>query len=171
MQSLHFEISLSRSLVLNTAEIEDSFFADSKLIAIRSSLQGYRLCWYLNNMLCLHLKRTPELDICMDISARLPDNTGTLFEDMPATEQKVYFPVFSYQFPFSEAGIILYTNKKEGSILLPDLKQADYFFFLQYGGYLEQKQEYDHHLATIPEINWVRELDLARIKWKKNLIV
>jgi len=162
---------LSRSLILNTAEIEESFFSDSRLIAIHTSLQGYRLCWYLNNMLCLNLKRAPELDICMDVSARSPSNTGTLFEQVPATGQKVHFPVFNHQFPFSEAGILLYTNKKEGNTLLPDIRQADYIFLLQYGCYQEQQEDYNNHLTSIPEINWVQELELDRIKWKKNLIV
>jgi len=122
-------------------------------------------------MFCIKLRRAPELDICMDISDKLPDNTGTLFQHVPATDEKVYFPVFNYLFPFSEAGILLYSNKKEGNILLPDLKQADYIFLLQYGCYLEQQEDYHNHLATLPEISWVQELDLSRVKWKKNLIV
>ncbi len=162
---------LTKILSLNTLQIEEDFFEETRLIAIRAALEGYKLCWYLNNYLKLDFKRYPEMDIGMEISSSRGKKAGSLFENILPEKTEVYFPVYHYVFPFSEANIFLYTNNVGGNILLPDVKQADYLLLMQYSEYMNQSEKYLNCISAIPNVSMAIDRDVSTLKWKRNLVV
>ena len=50
---------------LNTADMQEDFFADSALIGIVSPVPGYQFCWMLNEHFDMDFVRDAEHDICL----------------------------------------------------------------------------------------------------------
>lgn len=159
---------------LSNAGIEEEFFGHCRLIAIQSSFPGYTLCAHFNTRLGLTFERIPELDIHIDFTDRKPKNTSLgLFEAL--TEQLTFpvcFPVYQYAYPaYEDARMLLYTNKSEGMNLLPDMKWADFILMLQGETYDDISKAIPDIFSRMEKISWYRELDIASLKWKKNLII
>jgi hypothetical protein len=86
---------------------------DFQLIGIATQLRDYRLCHQLNKNLYLELEK---LD---DLNAELSQE-GTFGN----------FSFFHYRKPENFIDFFLIANKSSDGILLPELKQADYFLVI-----------------------------------------
>lgn len=158
--------------LLNTAFVEEDFFSDSRLIAIGSSLKGYSLCWWLNQMFGLNFMREPEMDICIQEGKKLPVNNGTLFDNIQEeVKRKYYFPVYRHELPYFDASLYLYANRCSVKKLVPELKHADYLLLLQFSSYIESDQDFSRDLSRVQGISWVSEQDIDSLKSKRNLII
>ncbi|MDP2422754.1 MAG: IPExxxVDY family protein [Bacteroidales bacterium] len=77
------------------------------LIGVITPLPGYRLCYFLNKSLCLRLARTKDLP-----SKETDDDGFQLYEYLDKERQNEWY---------------LLGNKAGNQLLLPALKQFDYF--------------------------------------------
>jgi len=159
-------------LILNTEDVEEDFFSDCRLLAIGAALPGYTLCWWMNQVCGFNFIREPDIDICVQDVKAVAGRVGGLFNDFPETEQGLfYFPVYKHDLPYYEASVLLYTNTVAGKKLMPDLRFADYLMLIPFASYIEPDKNIYDDLTAIPDISWVREIDLEPLKHKRNLIV
>lgn len=142
-------------------------------MAIGSALPAYSLCWWLNQSFDFNFIRQPDMDVCfMEGKSSVPKLAGGLFEALEEPSfTEIHFPVYKHDLPFYEASVFLYTNTIANKKLLPELKFADYLILIQFASYIEPERNVYKDLALIPDISWVREIDLDSLKNKRNLIV
>jgi len=99
---------MARKYTLSSSSDEDF-----QLIGIASQLRDYRLCHQLNKKLYLHLEKLDDL------------NAETAQEGTFGN-----FPFFHYRKPENYIDFFLIANKSAEGILLPDLKEVDYFLVI-----------------------------------------
>lgn len=158
--------------LLNTASFEEDFFSDSRLIAIGSSLKGYSLCWWLNQLFGLNFVREPDMDICIQEGKILTKNPGTLFDTVQEeVKKKYYFPVFRHELPYVDSSIYLYANRCSVKKLIPDVKHADYLLLIQFASYIEPEQDFFRDLTKVHGVSWSSELEIETLKSRRNLII
>lgn len=159
-------------LILNTEEVEEDFFSDCKLLAIGAALPGYTLCWWLNQVCDFDFVREPEMDICVREEKNVPKKGGRLFDDVYETSQALfYFPVYKHNLPYYNSCVLLYTNTVANKKLMPDVRFADFLMLIPFASYIEPDTNVYNDLTKVPDITWVREIDLEPLKHKRNLIV
>lgn len=159
-------------LVLSTEDVEEDFFSDCRLLAIGAALPGYTLCWWLNEVCDFNFVREPEMDICVRESKVAASRTGSLFDDVGEQQPDLfYFPVYKHNLPYYEASVLLYANTVANRKLVPDLRFADYLMLIPFASYIEPGKDVYSNLSDIPDISWVREVDLEPLRFKRNLIV
>lgn len=162
------------NLQLSNIVLEEAFFESARLIAIRSSAPGYSLCGYMNEMLGFDFERATDYDISVDLSPRQSRSRSySLFETLTETfVEQAHFPVFRYAYPgYETACALLYTNKSDGFTLLPDMPGVDYILYLPAEVYDDTTINLMGYLSRMSIIAWAKELELASVKWKKNLII
>ncbi len=158
--------------LLNTSLVEEDFFSDSRLIAIGTSLKGYSLCWWLNQLFGLNFRREPDMDICIQEGKILNNMPGTLFDDVQEeVKKKYYFPVFRHELPYFDSSIYLYANRCSVKKLMPDVKHADYLLLIQFASYIEPEQDFFRDLTRVPGLSWSSELEIDALKSRRNLII
>jgi hypothetical protein len=158
--------------LLNTSLVEEDFFSDSRLIAIGSSLKGYSLCWWFNQLFALDFKREPDMDICIQEGKILNNTSGTLFDEVQEeVKKKYYFPVFRHELPYFDSSIYLYGNRSSVKKLMPDVKHADYLLLIQFASYIEPEHDVFRDLSQVPGISWSSELEIEALKSRRNLII
>ena len=54
---------------------------------------------------------------------------------------------------------------------MPDVRFADFLMLIPFASYLEPDTNVYNDLTKVPDITWVREIDLEPLKHKRNLIV
>lgn len=168
----NFATVIMAKLVLNTEDVEEDFFSDCRLLAIGAALPGYTLCWWLNQVCGFNFTREPEMDICVREGRTSAQKGGSLFDEIPQVEQDLfYFPVFKHNLPYYEASVLLYTNTVANRKLMPDLRFADYLILIPFASYIEPDKNVYNDITGIPDISWVREIDLEPLRYKRNLIV
>ena len=71
-------------LILDTKDLTDGFFEETKLLGIMAPVKDYQLCWHLNTLLGIDFRINNELEIqlkkkernyfllCMNIPSPLP---------------------------------------------------------------------------------------------------
>ncbi len=85
---------------------------DFKILGIATVMKDYRLAYYLNRELYLDLKRSEDLEIKVDEKETV---SFSFFQDDTGTNEISYY---------------LLTNKNRQGILLPDLRESDYFLLV-----------------------------------------
>jgi hypothetical protein len=165
-------IRIMAKLILNTEDVEEDFFSDCRLLAIGAALPGYTLCWWLNRACDFNFVREPEMDICVQEGKAFHKKSGGLFDEVPEVQQELfYFPVYKHDLPYYNSSVLLYTNTIGGKKLMPDVRFADFLMLIPFASYIEPGKNVYNDLTGIPNISWVREIDLEPLKHKRNLIV
>ena len=57
---------MSNKLVLDTQDITDGFFEDTRLLGIMATTKSYRFCWAINNMIGFNFRLNPDIEIHLD---------------------------------------------------------------------------------------------------------
>ena len=151
-------------------EVEDDYF---KLIAIYSSLEGYKMAYFLNKHLKINLKREAK-----DI-------------DFNHTEYNAFYALYSYKAPNSYYSLDLVSNKfkgepkkilSSGSLfgeeelsaqevhLIPEYNKVNYFLKI---GEEIQDNEYKkmlNKIGQIPGVQAAYAIDVEKLNSKQNLI-
>jgi hypothetical protein len=140
-------------LTLDISAMHDDFFAESALIGIAAALPAYRFCWLLNKEFGTAFVREPELDIPLQ---KTPDTS-------------IFFPVYQYRIPLSEARYLLYRLKNDKDTLLPEVKQLDYLWLLQ--GDTTDVSSIIQHLRKVPDVQLAQLLSADKLKSIANLLV
>jgi hypothetical protein len=141
-------------LSLNTQEIADEFFEDTRLLGIVTTVKDYRFCWNLNNMLGLDFRLNDEIEIQLKRKGRI-----------------YFFTVYEYREPNSSLCHYLYNNLHDGEYLLPEFKNLDFLWLMKNDTvtheYLEQIKQM---LKGIPGVQLITELTNEKIKNREFLI-
>ena len=141
-------------LTLDMGAMQDDFFADTAMIGIVTAMQGYRICWMINNQFDIDFIRDPEQDVFLQ-----------------KKDNEFYFPVYRFELPNSNHKYLLYKLKSGNETLLPETKQLDYLWLIQTANADEDASRIAAELRIIPDIQLARILSVEELKNVKNLIV
>lgn len=145
---------MALKFALNTQEIEDEFFEDTKLLGIVTSVKDYKFCWNLNNILGLDFRVNHEIEI-----------------HLKRKKRTYFFSVYEYHEPNTSLCHYLYNNLYDGEYLLPEFKNLDFLWLMKHDTvsdeYLNQLKQM---LMNIPGVQLVTELTNEKIKNREYLI-
>jgi hypothetical protein len=141
-------------LLLNTKELTDDFFEDSRLLGIMAPVKDYQFCWYLNSSMGLDFRINNEIEIKL-------------------TKQKrnYFFAVYEFCEPTGSLSHFVYNNQFDGEYLLPEFKHLD-FLWLMKGDEVsdESLQQTINSIRAINKVQLVVELTNEKIRNKENLV-
>lgn len=144
----------SIKLALNTQDLADEFFEETRLLGIMAPISNYRFCWLLNSALGLDFRDNLEIEI-----------------QLMRKNRQYHFSVYDYAEETGSLCHYIYDNSHDGEYLLPELKHFD-FLWLMKGDYVnnEYLQQHIQFLRQINGIQLVSELTNEKIRNKENLI-
>lgn len=149
---------MSARFVLDTAEMEEKFFADKSLIGIVSTLPAYRFCWMLNERLGTRFVRMPEQDLVLQSKEK-------------GKQQLHYFPLYQYAIPSNGSIFSIYTLKTGNEVLLPEIKQLDYLWMIESSFAETEADEIAIYLRNLQDIQLAQILSADRLKHINHLLV
>lgn len=140
-------------LVLDTKELTEGFFVDTRLLGIIAPIKDYQFCWHLNNSIGLDF-RINDIEICLLKKKR-----------------NYFFTVYEYRVPTGTLEHYIYNNQFDGEYLLPEFKHFD-FLWLMKGDEVNEEtmQETMGIIRSINSVQLVAELSVDQIKNKENLV-
>jgi hypothetical protein len=141
-------------LTLDTKDLTDGFFEETKLLGIMAPMKDYQFCWQLNKLLGVDFRNNNELEIQLNKKNR-----------------KYFFAVYEYPQPATCLVHYLYNNQFDGEYLLPEFKHLDFLWLLK-GDYVpdESLQHLAQSIRTISGVQLVVELTNEKIKNKEHLV-
>ena len=141
-------------LELNTQEIIENFFEDSKLLGIVTTVKDYRFCWILNNILDINFRINHDFEI-----------------KLQRKQRQYFFSIYEYNEPNSTLCHYLYNNLHDGEYLLPEFKNLDFLWLMKNDTVTEEYLgQIKTMLLNIPEVQLITELTNEKIKNKEYLI-
>jgi hypothetical protein len=165
---------MAKALLLNTNDVEYSFFEESALIAVQSQLSPTQFCYQISKNLGLPFKRIVGLEAEIKLQGKtdnLYNLSGTLFDAIPM-ESEVHFPIYEYVMPFSENRIYLYNNIQDHQYMVPEYKDFRYLFLLQDTCFTLQQRDFTFWLKQLNCVQHCAVVDPSTLgKSKENLIM
>ncbi|MEI6575478.1 MAG: IPExxxVDY family protein [Bacteroidota bacterium] len=123
------------------------------ILGIATQLRDYRLCHQINKTLYLDLEKID------DLSAELSDE-----------KTLGYFSIYRFQKPENYIDFFLIANKSPDGILLPDLRQAD-FFLVIHGPFSKESQDrFIKTAKTIPGVLAAFRIEITKQKKIDNFL-
>jgi hypothetical protein len=141
-------------LVLDTKDMMDGFFEETKLLGIMAPVKDYLFCWQLNNLLGIDFRINNELEIQLNKKGR-----------------NYFFSVYEYSEPATFLKHYLYNNQHDGEYLLPEFKHLDFLWLLKDD--IVSDEALQHLVQSIRTVNGVQlviELTNEKIKNKEHLV-
>lgn len=145
---------MSAKFVLDTAAMQEDFFADTALIGIVSSLPIYRFCWLLNQSMGLDFKRSPDLDPIVE-----------------ANSQEIYFSIYQYCLPATSNRQSIYKLKSGNEVLLPEIKHLDYLWLIESSDAANDAQKFMETLRNMADIQLAQILSPDKLKNLNHLLI
>ena len=144
----------STRLVLDTKEMTEEFFSDTRLLGIMAPVRDYQFCWHLNTTIGLNFRSNTEMEI------KLIKKKRTYF-----------FSVYEYHEPTRMLSHYVYKNQFDGEYLLPEFKHLD-FLWLMKGDEVSDAslQETIQTIRMINSVQLVVELTNEKIRNKEHLV-
>jgi hypothetical protein len=141
-------------LILDTQDITDGFFEDTRLLGIMAPMKDYQFCWQLNNMLDIDFRVNNDIEI-----------------QLKKKNRNYFFSLFEYREPATSLEHYIYNNQFDGEYLLPEFKHLD-FLWLMKGDLVtnEMLQRQTEGIRSINGVQLVVELTNEKIKNKEHLI-
>ena len=139
---------------LNTDELTDDFFDETRLFGIIASLKNYQFCWQLNNVSGYDFRLNPEIEI-----------------QLRKKERNYFFSIYEFTEPSSSLTHYIYHNHFDGEYLLPEFRHMDFLWLMKGNVYDEEKCNWI--LQTVRQITGVQmiaELTNEKIRNKGNMI-
>jgi hypothetical protein len=137
----------------NEAMLED-FFENTRLLGIVASIEQYRFCWHLNQILNFDFRINNSIEIHLNKKMR-----------------NYFFPIYQYD---ERAGTIkhyLYNNEDDGEYLLPEFKHLDFLWLMKDDIMKDEEVNiFMNSIKTIPSVQMVMELTNEKIKNKQHLV-
>lgn len=147
-------IMATLKFALNTQDIIDDFFEDTKLLGIVTSVKDYRFCWNLNMILGLDFRMNHDIEI-----------------ELKRNRRKYFFSVYEFREPNSALCHYLYNNLYDGEFLLPEFKNLDFLWLMKNDTVTDEYvNQIKIMLRNIPGVQMVTELTNEKIKNKECLI-
>ena len=141
-------------LILDTKEMTEEFFSDTRLLGIMAPVKDYQFCWHLNSSIGLDFRLNNDIEI------KLIKKRRTYF-----------FSVYEYGEPARVLSHYVYNNQFDGEYLLPEFKHFD-FLWLMKGDEVsdESLQETIQTIRLINSVQLVTELTNEKVKNKEHLV-
>lgn len=141
-------------LVLDTRELTEEFFSDTRLLGIMAPVKDYQFCWHLNTSIGLSFRMNNDIEIKLIKKRR-----------------NYFFSVYEYNEPARFLSHYVYNNQFDGEYLLPEFKHLD-FLWLMKGDEVSDTslQETIQTIRSINSVQLVVELTNEKIKNKEHLV-
>ena len=145
---------MSGKLSLNTQDLTDEFFDDTRLLGIMAPVKDYQLCWQLNSATGMDFRMNNDIEI-----------------QLTKKKRNYFFAVYEYGEPTGSLCHYLYNNQFDGEYLLPEFKHLD-FLWLMKGDTVSDValQEMISLLRSISGVQLVVELTNEKVKNKEHLV-
>ena len=141
-------------LVLDTKDLTDGFFEETKLLGIMAPMKDYQFCWQLNNLLNIDFRINHELEI-----------------QLKKKDRNYFFAVYEYPEPSTCLKHYLYNNQNDGEYLLPEFRHLDFLWLLKDDIVSEDSlQQLVQSIRTVNGVQLVVELMYDKIKNKEHLV-
>jgi hypothetical protein len=141
-------------LVLDTKDLTDGFFEETKLLGIMAPLKDYQFCWYLNNLLGIDFRINNELEI-----------------QLKKRDRNYFFAIYEYAEPTNCLKHYLYNNQFDGEYLLPEFKHLDFLWLLKDDYVTDASlQELVLSIKSVTGVQLVVELTHEKIRNKEHLV-
>ena len=141
-------------LVLDTKDLTDGFFEETKLLGIMAPMKDYQFCWQLNNLLGIDFRNNNELEI-----------------QLKKKDRNYFFAVYEYPEPSTCLKHYLYNNQHDGEYLLPEFKHLDFLWLLKDDFVPDDAlQNLVQSIRTVNGVQLVIELTNEKIKNREHLI-
>lgn len=141
-------------LRINQDKMFDGFFSDSRILGIVATLEQYRFCWHLNQVLNFDFRINHNIEIQLQKKTR-----------------NYFFPVYQFDSRTGTFSHFLYNNENDGEYLLPEFKHLDYIWLIK-DEFMndEELQMLINSVKTITSVQMVVELVHEKIRNKQHLI-
>ena len=123
------------------------------LLGLASQVKEYQLSWHLNRTLNIHLKRGNDIEIIQ----KKKNKTSV-------------FSLYRYEDVLDRWKVFVVSNKYLGEFLIPEVRQADYFFIINGDVSVQRSDEIHLRLKNNPVIQMIMKLEYKNLKSKRNLI-
>jgi len=158
---------------IHKLHLEEFDEIDYQLIAIHSSLEDYRLAYYINQNLPINLKKE-NCNIQISNKEGETQFTRFVFEDskdivwnLVQNKNDVFVPSQN-----SNQGLFAETNNKFSTkiYLIPEFKKVDYFLKIENGEVNIDVSKITNCIKKIERVSIVYAVEVEKIKSKNNLI-
>ena len=158
---------------IHKLHLEEFDEIDYQLIAIHSSLEDYRLAYYINQNLPINLKKE-NCNIQISNKEGETQFTRFVFEDskdiawnLIQNKNDVFVPSQN-----SNQGLFAETNNKFSTkiYLIPEFKKVDYFLKIENGEVNIDVSKITNCIKKIDRVSTVYAVEVEKIKSKNNLI-
>jgi hypothetical protein len=141
-------------LVLDTKDLTEGFFEETKLLGIMAPMKDYQFCWQLNNLLRIDFRINNELEI-----------------QLKKKNRNYFFAVYEYAEPSTCLKHYLYNNQYDGEYLLPEFKHLDFLWLLKDDHVSEEALRHlEKSIKTVAGVQLVVELTNEKIRNKEHLV-
>ena len=141
-------------LVLDTKDLTDGFFEETKLLGIMAPMKDYQFCWQLNNLLGIDFRVNHELEI-----------------QLKKKDRNYFFAVYEYGEPATCLKHYLYNNQHDGEYLLPEFKHLDFLWLLKDDLVSDAAlTQLVQSIRTVAGVQLVIELTNEKIRNKEHLV-
>jgi hypothetical protein len=160
-------------MTIHKLHIEDFDEIDYQLIAIHSTLEDYRLAYYINQNLPINLKKG-NCNIQISNKEGETQFTRFIFEDskdiswnLVQNKNDVFAPSQK-----SNQGLFAESNNKFSTkiYLIPEFKKVDFFFKIENGEVRIDVSKITNCIKKIDRVSTVYAVEVEKIKSKNNLI-
>jgi hypothetical protein len=142
-------------LVLDSKNLTNDFFEETRLLGIMAPVKDYQLCWQLNNKLGIDFRNNSDLEIQLKKSKR-----------------NYFFAVYEYAEVHTCLVHYLYNNQFDGEYLLPEFKHLDFLWLLKGDIVTEDTlQQLIDSIRDIKGVQLVVELTNEQIRNKEHLVL
>jgi hypothetical protein len=141
-------------LLLNTKELTEVFFEETKLLGIMAPVKDYQLCWHMNNSMGMDFRINHDIEI-----------------QLAKKKRNYFFSVYEFCEPTGSLEHFVYNNQFDGEYLLPEFKHLDFLWLMK--GDIVNDEVLQQKMSSIRAINGVQlvlELTNEKIKNKEHLV-
>jgi hypothetical protein len=141
-------------LKISNDDLADSFFEDSHVLGVVSSLKNYQFIWHINQQLGFTFRLNSELEI-----------------ELRKKTRNYFFSIYEYQIPQTSLVYYIYHNQNNGEYLLPEFKHLDFIWMIKGEDFsLNELESLQKTIKMMPSVQFVIEMDQEKIKNKQHLI-
>ncbi len=141
-------------LLLNTKDLTDDFFDETRLLGVMASVKGYQFCWQLNNSLGMDFRINNDIEI-----------------QLTKRKRNYFFAVYEFCEYTGSLSHYVYNNQFDGEFLLPEFRHLDFLWLMKGDKVNEESlQQTIGSLRAIDGVQLVLELTNEKIKNKEHLV-
>lgn len=141
-------------LVLDSKDLSDGFFEETRLLGIMAPMKDYLFCWQLNRTLGVDFRQNNEIEI-----------------QLKKKQRSYFFAVYEYMEPHAALTHYLYNNQHDGEYLLPEFKHLDFLWLLKGDEVTEEMMQHlFESIRAIKGVQLVLELTPDMIRNREHLM-